>query len=75
MSRSRRKTPKIGITSAESEKNNKRMANRLFRRSTKSQLKSGQNVFVSVKEVSNVWSFDKDGKQFLMNPTKKNLRK
>ena len=75
MSRSRKKTPKTGITTAESEKDDKRKANRKFRRVTKGQLKNGDSQFVDKKEVSNVWSFDKDGKRFLKNPTKKDLRK
>ena len=75
MSRSRKKTPKTGITSAETEKSNKRNANRKFRRVTKNQLKNGDSQFVAIKEISNVWSFDKDGKQYLKNPTKKDLRK
>jgi 4-aminobutyrate aminotransferase-like enzyme len=75
MSRSRKKTPQTGITTAESEKDNKRKANRIFRRATKAQLKKGDSQFVSIKEVSNVWLFDKDGKQFLKNATKRDLRK
>jgi hypothetical protein len=75
MSRSRKKTPKTGITTAESEKDNKRKANRIFRRATRVQLKKGDSQFVSIKEVSNVWSFDKDGKQFLKNATQRDLRK
>lgn len=75
MSRSRKKTPKRGITSADSEKEDKRKANRLFRRVTKVQLKKGKDLFVEMNEVSNVWSFDKDGKQYLKKPTKKDFRK
>lgn len=75
MSRSKKKTPKIGITSAYSEKDDKRNANRKFRRITKVQVKKGDNQFVDIKENSNVWSFDKDGKRYLRNPTKKDLRK
>ena len=75
MSRSKKKTPKTGITKAETEKGDKRNANRKFRRKTKVLVKKGDDQFVDLKEVSNVWSFDKDGKQFLKNPTKKDLRK
>lgn len=75
MSRSRRKTPKKGITGAETEKENKREANRKYRRVTKIQVKKGDSELPAVKETSNVWSFDKDGKQFLKKPTKKDLRK
>jgi hypothetical protein len=75
MSRSLKKTPKKGITTAKSEKENKRTANRKLRRVTKIQVKKGNSEPANKKEVSNVWSFDKDGKQFLKNPTKKDLRK
>jgi hypothetical protein len=75
MSRSRKKTPITGITTATSEKDDKRKANRIFRRVTKVQIKKGDTPFIDIKEVSNVWSFDKDGKQFLQKPTKKDLRK
>ena len=75
MSRSRRKTPKTGITTAETEKENKRQANRKFRRVTKVKVKKGGDELPLTKELSNVWSFDKDGKKFLRKPTKKDLRK
>jgi len=75
MSRSTKKTPKSGITTAETEKENKRLANRKFRRVTKLQVKKGSDEPSLTRELSNVWSFDKDGKQFLKKPTKKDLRK
>lgn len=75
MSRSSKKTPKIGITTAETEKENKRQANRKFRRVIKTKLKKGEVELPLTKEISNVWLFDKDGKQFLKKPTKKDLRK
>jgi hypothetical protein len=59
MSRSRKKTPITGITTATSEKDDKRKANRIFRRVTKVQIKKEDTPFVDIKEVSNVWSFDK----------------
>ena len=75
MSRSRRKTPKIGVTTAETEKDNKRQANRRYRRVTKLQLKKEEEELAQRRELSNVWAFDKDGKQFLKNPAKEDLRK
>jgi hypothetical protein len=75
MSRSKKKTPKRGITTAETEKENKRKANRKFRRVTKTRLKKDDSELPLTKETSDVWSFDKDGKQFLKRPTKKDLRK
>jgi hypothetical protein len=75
MSRSKKKTPRTGITLAESEKDNKRKANRKFRRRTKIQVQKGETELVEMKEISNVWSFDKDGKQYLKNPLAKEWRK
>lgn len=75
MARSRKKVPITGMTNAKTEKSNKRKANRKFRRVTKVQIKKGDTQLVSIKEVSNVCGFDKDGKQFLQNPTKKDFRK
>ena len=75
MSRSKKKTPKKGITGAESEKENKRQANRKYRRVTKIQVKKGKDELPLTKELSNVWAFDKDGKQYLEKPARKDLRK
>lgn len=76
MSRSKRKTPKLGITKAETEKAEKRKANRKFRRVTKTQLnKNDEELPRTTKAVSDVWSFKKDGKQYLKNPSRKDLRK
>lgn len=47
MARSYRRTPKIGITTAESEKDDKRQA----------------NLYLTLREVSNGWAFGKDGKR------------
>lgn len=75
MSRSRKKTPKRGLTTAKSEKRDKRIANRKFRRKTKIQNTLGESDFVKLREVSNVWEFDKDGKRYIKNPSDKDLRK
>lgn len=75
MSRSVKKTPKKGVTGAKSEKDDKREANRKLRRTNKVKLKAGNAEPKSIKEVSNVWGFEKDGKQFLAKPSPKDLRK
>ena len=64
MSRSRRKHPFRGITSAESEKDDKRRYNRHYRRVCRLLLHiDPQREDVPLlKEVSNPWSMDKDGK-------------
>lgn len=63
MSRSTRHTPCGGITTAESEKWDKRKANRRFRRQTKEAVAADSEPPV-VRETSNVWCFAKDGKRF-----------
>ena len=65
MARSKRKTPVFGNTTAVSEKENKRIANRAERRINKALLAGSDDdsSLKSKREVSNVWGFDKDGKQ------------
>ena len=88
MSRSNKRTPICGMTTAESEKQDKRLANRSLRRKSRAVLKTSasgpaelvaeQNnslVLPTIREVSNVYTFDKDGKQWLNNPDPKDLRK
>lgn len=60
MSRSRKKTPLFGNTCSETEKDNKRKANRKFRRKVKVQINKGHTNLCLMREVSNVWDFDKD---------------
>ncbi len=64
MSRSYRKTPVIPITTSDSEKKDKRLANRKLRRIVKTMIASGRRQELPLKrEISNIWCFDKDGKQ------------
>jgi hypothetical protein len=65
MSRSRRKTP-IGGHASESEKQDKRKANRKFRRREKNMIKKGNydNLPVNMNEIINVWDMGKDGKAY-----------
>jgi len=59
MSRSRKKTPAGGMTNARSEKDDKRRANRKLRRKTR----AGDPANApAIREVSDVWVFQKDGK-------------
>lgn len=64
MSRSRRKTPVAGITTATSEKQDKRDANRRLRRCVNQRLVRNPEIDVLPleRETSNVWVMDKDGK-------------
>src|SRR5207244_2425008 len=66
MSRSRRKNPICGITTAQSEKQNKREYNRRFRRATRQALRhfdTERDVLPHLREHSDPWAMDKDGKQ------------
>lgn len=64
MSRSRRKTPKIGIAAGRrvSEKYDKRKANRKFRKRAKEAIQKDGEPPVRMEEVSDVWGMAKDGK-------------
>ena len=78
MSNSRRKTNITGITRAESEKQDKILAHRRMRRAVRGKLRpylvaklggDVENTLPLPREVSNVYSFAKDGKQ-RFNPSK-----
>lgn len=70
MSRSYRKHPFGGITTATSEKWDKRHANRTLRHANKNRLRKGEEEnFAHMREVSNVWGFGKDGKSYWPRPT------
>ena len=64
MSRSYKKAPITSVTTAASEKQDKRLANRLERRKNKQILQTTEDeaFLLKKREVSNVWSMDKDGK-------------
>jgi hypothetical protein len=63
MSRSKRKSPVVGMTTARSEKQDKRWNNRLLRRKIHQAIHQGDDILPHVNEVSNPWSMDKDGKR------------
>ncbi len=65
MSRSRRKNPFTGFSTADSEKEDKRIANRKERRKIRQVLPAepAPELLPHRRELSNVWSMDKDGKR------------
>lgn len=75
MSRSKRKTKMRAITTASSEKKNKQEANRKLRRLVKLHVKKKNTEMPKLREISNVWSFDKDGKAYRSEMTERELRK
>ena len=70
MSRSRKKTKIFGITTAVTEKLEKSKANRRLRR----KVKSG-DMDATLRDVSDPWSMQKDGKHYHSEATKKEMRK
>lgn len=71
MARSYKKTPKFSSTFEESEKSDKRFANRRLRRSVNMRLSQVEAddleddlVLQEMREVSDVWTFAKDGKRY-----------
>ena len=75
MARSYRRTPIFGITTARSEKQDKKLANRRLRRKVKTCLANGDEQLPLLREVSNVWSFDKDGKAYWADACVEDMRK
>jgi hypothetical protein len=61
MSRSFKKHPFMAVACYFSNKEDKILANRLFRRISKKKLKQGEEPLHSLKEVSDTWNFDSDG--------------
>jgi hypothetical protein len=75
MSRSRRKKPILGITTAASEQQDKRLANRKLRRRLRQIPPDEDAILPEQREVSNIWAFDKDGKRWLHDPDPRWMRK
>ena len=78
MSRSRRKHPICGITTAESEKDDKQSAHRRERRVIRTIVHVDPNVDLlpHTRELSNPWAMAKDGKmRFDQNRHKSLMRK
>ena len=64
MSRSKKRTPIRGVAGARSEKQDKRLYNRCYRRVCKQVLhaRPGSELLPHLREYSNPWCMDKDGK-------------
>jgi len=75
MSRSIRKTKIFGITTAETEKQDKRRWNRTFRKVCKTLIRLEKEAPVNINSVTNIWSGAKDGRRYYRNATKKDMRK
>lgn len=66
MSRSRKNLPIFGHGGASSEKHDKRLANRAVRRNNKTPTED--SIPVDKREVSDVWTMNKDGKYYWAKP-------
>jgi hypothetical protein len=76
VSRSKRKTPIMGMTSAVSEAQDKAIWHRAYRRTERQRLQSQPfSEPRGFREFSDPWSMDKDGKQYWMNMPARWLRK
>jgi hypothetical protein len=75
MSRSGKKTPKIGFSSSDSEKKDKRIANRSFRHKAKQQIKTGQEPVTDMNEIITTWGMAKDGKRYVKKAGPKQMCK
>jgi len=61
MSRSYKKSPAGGATYAKSEKKDKQMGNRKFRRVSKQLITQGKDPLYDMNQVITLWDMDKDG--------------
>ena len=64
MSRSCRKTPKCGISMAASEKRDKQIANRRYRRAATVAVSRGDDS-PAYNVIADPWTYSKDGKQYI----------
>lgn len=74
MSRSRKKTPIAGITTAASDKAYKTAEHRRERRAGKVSVAAGEDP-EHPKNFGNPWKGEKDGKTYLDQPNSKDFRK
>ena len=76
LSRSYKKNPIFGITTADSEKWDKTYCNRRFRRLEKAAIEKGTEPPIRNDEAVNYWWFAKDGKHYMADwASEKNMRK
>jgi hypothetical protein len=74
MSRSIKKEKWFGNASR-SEKLDKRINNRMFRKHEKMSIRKGEEPPIDMDEIRNIWAMAKDGKSYWRNATKKDMSK
>lgn len=75
MSRSFMKNKIVGYTKKETEKRDKTIANKRYRRLVKVRIAKRSEILPLIREVSNIYQFDKDGKHYYAGMTKLEMRK
>ena len=75
MSRSYIKNKIVGYTKKETEKRDKTIANKRYRRLVKVRIAKRSEILPLIREVSNFYQFDKDGKHYYAGMTKLEMRK
>jgi hypothetical protein len=75
MSRSFIKKKIVGYTKKETEKRDKTIANKRYRRLVKVRIAKRSEILPLIREVSNIYQFDKDGKHYYAGMTKLEMRK
>jgi hypothetical protein len=77
MSRSRKKTPKLGFSSSVSEKTDKLAVHRKERRGTRQALHKGDDGdgLAGEHKRSGTWNFAKDGKRWVKQSRARDMRK
>jgi hypothetical protein len=77
MSRSRKKTPKLGFSSSDSEKQDKLTVHRKERRGARQVLQASKDseAISGEHKRSGGWNFAKDGKRWVKQPRSKEMRK
>lgn len=64
MSRSYKHTTISAMTTATSEKKDKQLANRRFRRISRHRVRTETEPLIDLNEISDIWDFQKDGKRY-----------
>lgn len=64
MSRSFKHTTISAITTAQSEKRDKQLANRRFRRISRHRVRTETEPLIDLDEISDIWDFQKDDKRY-----------
>ena len=65
----------VNLSKKESEKRDKTIVNKRYRRLVKVRIAKRSEVLPLIREISNIYQFDKDGKHYYAGMTKLEMRK